>query len=233
MLITATGDITSADLQSRLADRFNGWAERHKTAPKPAWTPPAATRHTAAVVHVAEKTSVDLILGCSIGIDREHADFIPLHMGNFILGGNFAARLMGTVRDEQGLTYSIRSYLGGANDAKEGFWATQGSFGPELLDRGRAATMEQLKIWVDKGITAEELSAKQATIIGTVQVGLANTGGMASVILDLVERGFAPTYLSEYLDQIAALTVETVNAAIRKYIDPAKLVEVTAGSFDG
>jgi zinc protease len=232
MLIAAAGDINRTDLESYLTACFKGWTDAHTTAPESTWSPPRQPRHAAESVHIAEKTSVDLILGCSIGIDLEHADFIPLHVGNFILGGNFAARLMGAVRDEQGLTYSISSYLGGANDGKEGFWVTQGSYAPELVDKGRAATMEQIEKWVEAGITEEELSAKQTTIIGTAQVGLANTSGMTNVILDLVKRDLPPTYLSEYLEQVAALEVAEVNQVIRKYIDPAKLCEVAAGTLD-
>ncbi|GIS56662.1 MAG: hypothetical protein CM1200mP1_06000 [Candidatus Neomarinimicrobiota bacterium] len=36
-------------------------------------------------------------------------------LGIYILGGNFSARLMQTVRDEQGLTYGIGSSIGGSN----------------------------------------------------------------------------------------------------------------------
>ena len=43
-------------------------------------------------------------------------------VGTYILGGNFSARLMQTVRDEQGLTYNIQSLVGGVDNGNDGYW---------------------------------------------------------------------------------------------------------------
>lgn len=38
-----------------------------------------------------------------------------------ILGGNFSARLMQTVRDQEGLTYGINSFIEGVEEGQDGF----------------------------------------------------------------------------------------------------------------
>ena len=179
-----------------------------------------------------DKTSVDLVLGLVAGIDREHSDYLPLSVGSFILGGNFSARLMATVRDEEGLTYGIRSVVSGADEGKDGFWAIQGTFAPTMLEQGKTSTLNQLNLWLERGVTAEELAAKKTTLTGTYKVGLATTRGMAGALLDVLERGRGISYLDEYMDEVKALTLEDVNAAIRAYVRAENLITVAAGSMD-
>jgi zinc protease len=152
-----------------------------------------------------EKTSVDLTMGFVIGIDREHSDYLPLSVASYILGGNFSARLMSTVRDEQGLTYGIGSGISGAMNRKDGYWITHGTFAPALVAKGRASALTQIEKWIKEGVTADELEVKKNTLNGSYKVGLATTSGMAATILDILERGKEITYIDDYSEEINAV----------------------------
>jgi zinc protease len=233
LLVVATGDVDHSRLAEALLSGFGDW--RPVQLDKPPEDRLRGHRDRPAVqevVAVPDKSSVDLILGLVTPIHREHPDFLPLYLGSYILGGNFAARLMTTVRDEAGLTYGIGSGLGGAGEGKDAFWITSGTFAPALLEAGRAATMEQITRWAESGVTAEELAAKKTTITGTFKVGLATTRGMAAAMLDVIERGRELDYLDEYPREIMGLTLAAVNRAISKYIQPDNLLAVAAGSLD-
>ena len=234
VLVVATGDLERDVLEDNLGRHLGPWQEVATSIPalaKGAAAGDGSPREE--IVSMADKTSVDLLLGGTIGIDREHADFMPLSMGTYVLGGNFSARLMATLRDNDGLTYGIGSTLGGADDGKDGYWSIHGSFAPELLARGRAAVMTQFNSWVREGITEDELRVKKTTIKGSYKVGLATTSGMAAAILDILERGKEISYLDEYPGKIDALALDQVNAVIGQYIHPEERVEVAAGSIDG
>jgi zinc protease len=153
-------------------------------------------------------------------------------VGSFILGGNFSARLMQTVRNEQGLTYGIAAWIGGIDDGNDGYWNVWGTFSPELLEKGYEASMTQLEKWVNDGVSAEELIAKKSTITGTFKVGLATTRGMVNQILTNAERGRPNSHLDDFPGIINALTLERVNEAIKRYVNLEKIVFVAAGSVD-
>ena len=178
-----------------------------------------------------DKTSVDMFLGLPIGIDRKHDDYYALMVGNYILGGNFAARLMQTVRDQMGLTYGIYSSVRGVNDGNDGYWSIWGTFAPHLLQDGKTAAVDQVSGWIS-GVTEDELNAKKETITGSYKVGMATTGGLAGQILRNAERGYEDEMLDQYPSIIQDISLEEVNTAIKKYIDPKKLVIVAAGSVD-
>ena len=233
MQVAVTGDIDRAILEAQFKAHFGDWPSV-EVAPRSLDGMRASTNGSGGThfVTMAEKTSVDLMLGMAVGIDREHVDYRPLMMASFILGGNFSARLMATVRDEAGLTYGIGSSLGGAGDGKDGFWTIYATFAPDLLEQGRAATMEQFEKWLSSGATADELAAKKTTITGSYQVGLASTKGVAGALLDIMERGRPLSYLDDYPEEIRALTLEQVNSVIGRYLSLDRLTIVAAGSID-
>ncbi len=233
LAVVAAGDVDRAVLEDSLARHFGDWQEIDLTPPSLDGC--RGQRNTAPneeAVTMRDKTSVDLVLGLVVGIDREHPDYLPLNMGSYILGGNFSARLMATIRDEEGLTYGVGSSVGGASDGKDGYWSIHGTFAPNLLDKGRASILAQLNRWVGEGVTPEELAVKKTTLTGSYKVGLATTSGMAVTILDILERGKDIDYLDEYVEEINTLTLDKVNAAIRRYIKPEHINTVAAGSID-
>ena len=179
---------------------------------------------------VPEKTSVDLFIGQSIGIDRRHADYYPLMLGIFILGGTFSSRLMTRVRDEQGLTYGTYSRIEGVDDGVDGYWYAWGTFSPLLLKKGEQAMLKELKLLADKGVTKAELDAKKATIRGSYAVGLATTGGLAETVLTNAEQGRPTEFLDQFLTIIDNVSLSQVNTAIKKYLNPRTLAAIAAGS---
>lgn len=231
MTIVAVGDVDSEAFNSEVSKVFDGW----KTSPldkKESTLMANQVKASTEYVTIKEKTSADIYIGLPIGIDRNHEDYYPLMFGTYILGGNFSARLMQTVRDEQGLTYNIQSWVGGVDNGNDGYWLIGGSFAPPMVEKGREASIEQLNKWIEGGVTKAEVEAKKSTITGSYKVGLATTRGLAGQILTNAERGRPNSYLDDFPELINALTVEQVNNVIQKYIDNEKLVFVAAGSLD-
>lgn len=107
-----------------------------------------------------------------------------------------------------------------------GYWVVNASFNPSLFQKELDATMEQIKKWAKDGVTADELAAKKTNITGSFKVGLAGT------VLNFVERGLEPSYIDQYSKGIEAVTLEQVNAAIKKYVDVNNLIVIKSGSLD-
>jgi zinc protease len=148
-----------------------------------------------------------------------------------VLGsGFFTARLLDTVRNREGLTYSIGARLRSDTFA-DGSWFIQGTFAPELLDKGAAATMRELQRFYADGVTAEELKNFKVTLTGTYKVALSTTGGLATMLLNAVQRGYGPEWIDEYPRRLQALTLDEVNGSIKKFLHPDKMVTVMAGTL--
>lgn len=226
--LAVVGDLDHDRIASVTADAFEGW-EPHDA--EPAYATDAAPEAVGrSVVPMPDKSNVDVRLGHTLPLRRDHDDFTALYVGNYILGGDFAARLMSTVRDEMGLTYSIRSSLSGVTTRYAGSWQTSITLSHDALDEGIAATKTVIRRFVEEGATEDELEAKKTTITGSYTVGLATTERLAQSILTNAERGFEVSYLDRFPEEIRALSLDDVNAAIARYLRPDEMQEALAGT---
>ena len=66
---------------------------------------------------------------------------------------------------------------------------------------------------------------------GSYLVGLATTSGLAGTVLRTLDAGLPLEYVDQYPDRVAALTLEQVNGAIRRHLDPSRMVTVEAGTL--
>ena len=180
--------------------------------------------------NIKDKTSSDIYIGQSVDINDDNEDYMSLMMGVYILGGNFSARLMQTVRDEQGLTYGIGSTVASCAYGTSGHWYTWGTFAPKLVEKGIKSTLEQINEWYTNGITEQELKSKKTTLNGSFQVSLDTTGGLIDKILTNAEKGRDISYLDSYTDKINKLNQKQINSTIQEYIDPTIFVTSVAGS---
>ena len=147
-----------------------------------------------------------------------------------MLGSGFTSRLTQNVRDREGLTYDVRSYL--LNDSfVAGEWRILATFAPELLDKGQASVQRELQQWYEGGITADELARRKKQMIGLWYVRLSNTEEIAEAIQNVIERGHDLAWLDDYPKALDALTVEQVNRAIKAHLDPQNMVVIKAGTL--
>jgi zinc protease len=179
-----------------------------------------------------DKTSVSVVIGQASGLRYSDPDYQALKTATAILGSGFTGRLMGNVRDKEGLTYGIGSRL--ANDAEsDGDWRISATFAPALLERGIASTKRQLSLWYADGVTDKELADRKTNLVGSFKVGLATTDGMAGSLLAAVNRGLDVTWLDEYPKKIESLTKADVNGAIKRHLKPESMYLIEAGTVPG
>jgi zinc protease len=227
--IALVGDLDPNGVTAAIADTLGGWTTVSEKAPfATAAVPEAAGR---VEVPISDRQNLDVRMGQAVGVRRDDEDYLPLYVGNYILGGNFSARLMSTVRDEQGLTYGIGSSLSGIDTEYDGFWRIAVTLSGDALERGIEATLEQARRFVRDGVTADELAEKQTTLTGAYKVGLATTGGLAAALLRNAERGFDIDYLDRHPGLVEALTVGEVNGAVRRHLDAEALHIAVAGTL--
>ncbi len=227
LTLVLAGDVVASDAQAEIGKAFSGWTggQDYLRSGKPA--APVVAHEVS--VPLADKPSVSMILGQPTGLRYKDPDALALRVGTAILGHGFTGRLMGTVRDKEGLTYNIGA--GMAEDSiVDGSWDISASFAPTLLEKGVASTRRELFNWWKNGITDQELAARKQGLVGGYLVGLSTTAGLANTILADVQRGYDVSWLDGYPQALNALTRDQVNAAIKNHLDPSAMVLIEAGS---
>ena len=232
MTLVLAGDVSDRAVRREIAKDFAGWSggEDYLRPLEPAIAAREAQRTGPLEVPLKDKPSTTVIMGQATGLRYHDADSIPLRVGTAILGQGFTGRLMGTVRDREGLTYGIGAGVT-ADTIADGAWSISATFAPALLDRGIATTRQVLEQWWRDGITDGELEARKQGIVGGYFVGLSTTGGLASVILTDLQRGYGLDWLDRYPEVVQGVSREAVDHAMRAHLDPGAMVVVEAGSI--
>ncbi len=227
MTLVIVGDVPD-DAQAQVAKAFDGWSGGQDYLHAAAPAGPAAARDS--TLPLRDKPSVTMILGQATGLAYRDPDALALRVGTAILGHGFTGRLMGRVRDKEGLTYNIGATM--ADDSiTDGDWYVTASFAPNLLQRGVASTRREIELWWRDGVTEAELADRKQGMIGGYQVSLSTTSGIATAIVAAVQRGYDLGWLDQYPQALRSLTREQVDRAIRAHISPDSLVLVEAGSI--
>jgi zinc protease len=230
MTMVVVGDVDTASMQSDVGKAFEGWKGGLALPAAPA--PKAIKKAAEETIAVPGKESVSVIVGEPTGLRYADADYLPLAVGTNVLGHGFTSRLLGIVRDKEGLTYTIQADLLGSGELEQ-TWCIYASYAPSLLNQGTASTRRELATWQRDGITTEELDFRKSALAGEHRVKLATSGGLADMILNTVRRGLPLSWIDDHPKQVSALTLKQVNDVIRRHVDPDKLVTVRAGTIKG
>jgi zinc protease len=230
MKLVLVGDVDPAAAQGEVNKAFAGWSGGEALQrPAKAGGVDAPRDQT---VFMPDKTNITVVWGQTTGLRYSDPDTLALRVGTSVFGSGFSARLMANVRDKEGLTYGIGSFVSG-DTFVDGDWRIQANFAPALLEKGLASTQRQLTAWYQEGITDAELAQRKTDLAGSYKVGLSTTGGMAGTILNTLNRDLELSFIDEYPARVAALTTAQVNGAIKKYLNPEKMVLIKAGTVTG
>src|SRR5262249_51218182 len=123
------GDVDTKQIQAEVARAFEGWTGGQ---PLPAMPAPIVIKTPEeTTVDVPGKASVSVLIGAPSGIRFADPDYLPLDLATKVLGHGFTSRLVGKVRDTEGLTYSIEAELNGTGQLERA-WMIDASFAPSL-----------------------------------------------------------------------------------------------------
>ena len=228
MKIVFAGDIDISQIQRSMRSYFSIWNSKTEKDPEPSESAVASQQRIN--YFIPDKTSISVHMGARTFLKRDNPDYVPFSVANYILGGSFNSRLMKSIRQEKGLTYSIHSFHEG-DIFSSGNWGLEASFSPELLEQGLEATQKEIYNWYEFGVTEEEVSQAIETIKGKYLVGLSQTNTVARQIHSFMLRGFSPFYIDIYPKLLNMVSKNQVNDIINKYFNPDSIVTVTSGTF--
>lgn len=186
------------------------------------------------VIEVADRPNAAFVAGLSLDVREDDPDYPALVLANFILGGGFLNSRLGTrIRQKEGISYGVWSGLSVSPLDRRRWFLIGAIYAPENRARLEAAVNKELARALRDGFSAEEVSAAKQGFLQSRRRNLADDGALAGLLnwYALIGRTFA--WDAELERKLAALTPGEVVAALRKHVDPAKLVVVKAGSFAG
>jgi zinc protease len=229
--LVVVGDVSTSDVVRQVTDAFGGWAK--PTAPAPSLeiadvgTPPKAPAPI--VIPLADSPQTSILFGYNGGLTQTSPDYYAAQIMNYTLGGDtFGSRLGKTIRDQNGLAYSVSSSF----SASHGSGPFQVFIGANPKNATRAITLMRQIITQEQryGVTPDEVRQAKLYITGSYPLRLETNAGVADVLALAEDYGLGLDFPQRRNAIYNAVTVDQVNAAAKKYLHPGVGVLVIAGA---
>ena len=185
-------------------------------------------------IQTDDKANAMMVTAVNFELKDDAPDYAPLYMANYILGDGFLnSRLATRIRQKEGLSYGVGSYLNANSVDNWGDFGSYAIYNPENSDKLMQAYKEEIEKITKEGVTSDELKAAKSAIVQSLQVELSQDGVIASKWNTYLAKSLNRTFVydADFIKKIETLTSEQVNAALRKYVNYDKLTIVQAGDF--
>lgn len=225
----AAGDIDLPALQQALRAGFGDWqaGEPFTRVPQPLLPGKGQTLKLA----TPDKQNADLRARQPMPIAETDADYPALTMANHLLGSGGSSRLWKRIREQDGLSYSVYSGISWNNFEPNSTWSAGAIFAPQNQPKVEAGLREELARALKDGFTPQELDEGRSGLLNFRRLSRAQDDTLATALANnlYLDRSFE---VSARVDAaLAALTLEQVNSALRKYLKPQSIDMVFAGDF--
>lgn len=166
------------------------------------------------------------------GLPREHPDYIPAYVMNYVLGGGgFSSRLTTEVREKRGLAYGVYAYLGDLEGAPLylGGVSTANARIAESLEviRGEWQRM------AEEGVSAEELDKAKRYLTGAFPLRFDTNAKIAGYMVGAQAAGLGTDYVTIRNGLIEAVTAEDIARVAASLLQPDALSVVVVGEPAG
>jgi zinc protease len=115
---------------------------------------------------------------------------------------------------------------------KRGAFRIQAICNPGNMARVEQCVREEVDKILKDGISDKELDEAKQGWLQNQQTRFTMDAMMAGAIAGNIQRGRTMAYYSELESKVRSLTPDTVVVALRKYVDPKKMVIVEGGDFE-
>ncbi|HEX8610740.1 MAG TPA: pitrilysin family protein [Telluria sp.] len=226
--LAIVGDFDAAPVVPLVDELFGKWQSRASYAPVLRTNAPVAPLKK--TVNLADKENGVVMARLNLDLQVDDPEYPALMLANYIFGdGGLESRLMNRIRQKDGLSYGGGSQLGAGDLDRAGGLSMSAIAAPQNLARLDLAMREELARAVTKGFTAGELAAAKSGLLQQRAQNRAEDSVLASGWTSLLYLGKTFDWSERFEQKLTAVSLEQLNAAFRKAVDPAALSVVIAG----
>jgi len=226
LIIAVAGDFKTAQLKALLSNAFAKWRKAGKALPVVPKQSQVASRR---VLLVDAPDAVQSYFWCGdVGVAKGDPRRAALDIVNTLFGGRFTSMLNTELRIRSGLSYGANSSFDRMSEG--GSWEL-GSFTRtektiEAIDLA-FATLDKLHTG---SIDATQLESAKSYVLGQYPLGLETASQWAYQLATLEFYGLDRSYIDDYGNKLAAVTLDDARRAIDEVIPTSRqLVLVVIG----
>lgn len=184
-------------------------------------------------INTPDKTNAMMMAGYNLELRDDDSDYPALIMANYMLGGGFLnSRLAVRIRQKEGISYGVGSWIAADPIDKSGAFGSYAIYNPDNADKLIAAYKEEINKVLTEGFTADELKDARNGYLQSQNVNRAQDRALTGKLSSNLFLNRTMKWDEDQEKAISGITVEQVNAAVKKWIKPENITFVQAGDFE-
>ena len=226
------GDFDAAEMRAVIEEAFGDWMSPHPAVRVATEfvDPPAVELQ----IETPDKANAIFVAQQNLSLRDDNPDYAALVLGGHMIGGGVMnSRLAKRIRQEDGLSYGVGGGISGHPVDASGSFLAFAIYAPENAEALEAAFQEEMQKVLDGGFADEELDVAKQGYLQSRQLSRAQDPSLVGVLTQGLYFDRDLTWDADLENRIQAVTVEEVNAAVRRYLDLSKMTIVKAGDFEG
>lgn len=228
--LAIVGDFEPEAVQKQISMHYSGWTSKEHYAR--VITPFKGVDAVNQSFETPDKANATFVALQAVKMDDEDPDYPALLLANYMLGGGFLnSRLATRIRVKDGLSYGIGSQLEVPVKEDGGAFMGYAISAPQNTAKVQSDFFEELRRALDSGFTDQEIAAAKSGWLQSRQVSRGQDNELTGRLARNAFWDRTMEFDAHLESQVADLKAADVNAALRKYIDPAKISIFKAGYF--
>jgi zinc protease len=228
-VFAVVGPVAAADMQKAAADLLGNW---NTSKPyKPLVTPFKKVQPINEKIETPDKANAQFMAGARFQMSQGDPDYPAMVLASYMFGEPITSRISDRIRNREGLSYGANARF---TIPAEGDAATLNatvSLNPAVGPKVEASFVDELKKVYAGGFTAAEVADAKKAYLDSRMVGRSTDGALLSLMVSHEQLARPFSWDADVESKIDALTVDQINAAFRRHIDPDGLSIVKAGDF--
>ncbi len=182
-------------------------------------------------IETPDKANAQFMAGARFQLSQNDPDYPAIVLASYMFGEPITSHISDRIRNREGLSYGANARIIVPAEGDSAQLTGTVSLNPGVGPKVEASFVDELKKVYQNGFSATELAEAKKAYLDARVIGRSTDGALLNLISshEQLDRPF--TWDSNLETKIQSLTLDQVNAAFKKHIDPNDLSIVKAGDF--
>jgi zinc protease len=217
------GRFDSEEMKKALRQSFEPWPRGRDAVED---IPKTTAARTIQLIDRPGAAQSTLYIGLPV-IYPSHADYIPLLVTNTLLGGSFSSRITSNIREQKGYTYSPFSSVSARY--RDAYWTEVADVTTNVTGPSLKEIFYELERLRKEPPTEKELDGIKNYLAGIFVLQNSSREGVINQLAFLNLHKLDDKYLTNYVQNIYAVTPKDVQRIAQTYLQAEKMAIVIVG----
>jgi zinc protease len=228
-VFAVVGPVTLPDVQKLSEELLGSWNTTKSY--KPLTTPFKKMPPINEKIEAPDKANAEFLAGERFQLSQNDPDYPAIVLASYMFGEPITSHIADRIRNREGLSYGANARITVPTEGDAATLTGTVSLNPGFGPKVEFSFMDELKKVYQNGFSASELAEAKKAYLDARVIGRSTDASLLTFIAQHEQLDRPYTWDKNMEDKIKSMTLDQVNGAFRKHLDPNGVSIVKAGDF--